>query len=94
MNFQAEYLAARERIEKDNIKNPSHYQILEGVESIQIIAIAMTVEAFHGYCLGNIIKYRLRAGNKDALEQDIGKANFYQELYNQHKHLCREPVCR
>lgn len=74
----------------DNIKNPKHYQILDGVESIQIIASAMTIEGFHGFCLGNIIKYRMRAGNKDALEQDIGKANFYQELYEQNKHLCKE----
>lgn len=74
----------------DNIKNPSHYQILEGVESIQIIASAMTMEAWSGFCLGNIIKYRLRAGNKDALEQDIGKADYYKELYLKHKHLCRD----
>ena len=74
----------------DQIKNPSHYQILEGVESIAIIASAMTMEAWNGYCLGNIIKYRLRAGNKDALEQDIGKADFYQELYLKHKYLCRD----
>lgn len=74
----------------DNIKNPSHYQILDGVESIQIIASAMTMEAWNGFCLGNIIKYRLRAGNKDALEQDIGKADYYKELYLKHKHLCRD----
>lgn len=74
----------------DNIKKPTHYQILDGVESIEIIASAMTREAFHGFCLGNIIKYRLRAGNKDALEQDIGKADFYTVLYDQHKHLCRD----
>lgn len=73
----------------DVIKNPSHYQILEGHEVIKIIASAMTVEQFNGYCLGNILKYRFRAGNKDKLEQDIGKADFYKELYDLHKHLCR-----
>lgn len=73
-----------------NIKNPSHYQILDGCESIEIIASAMTIEQWHGFCLGNIIKYRLRAGNKDELGQDIGKANYYKELYDLHKHLCRQ----
>ena len=71
----------------DNIKSPSHYQLLEGFESITIIASAMTIEQLKGLCLGNIIKYRLRAGNKDALEQDIGKADFYKELYDLHKGL-------
>lgn len=76
----------------DNVRNPKHYQILDGVESIAIIASAMSMEAWHGYCLGNIIKYRLRAGNKDALEQDIGKADYYKELYLKHKHLCNNFV--
>ena len=74
----------------DAIKNPKHYQILDGCEPITIIASVMTVEQWHGFCLGNIIKYRLRAGNKDALEQDIGKADFYKELYSMHVHLCRD----
>ncbi len=73
----------------DAIKNPKHYQLIEGFESIQIIACSMTKEMWKGFCLGNIIKYRLRAGNKDALEQDIGKADFYKELYEKHKHLCK-----
>ena len=73
----------------DNVKNPKHYQLLDGCESITIIASAMTREQWHGFCLGNIIKYRLRAGNKDALEQDIAKADFYKELYSLHLHLCR-----
>jgi hypothetical protein len=73
----------------DAIKNPKHYSILDGVESIQIIASAMTVDEWRGFCLGNIIKYRLRAGNKDKLEQDIGKADYYKELFEKHKHMCR-----
>jgi len=76
----------------DAIKNPSHYHILDGVESITVIASAMTVEEWRGFCLGNILKYRIRAGKKDKLEQDIGKADFYNELFVQHKHLCRTSV--
>ncbi|AGN34150.1 hypothetical protein VPPG_00025 [Vibrio phage VD1] len=74
----------------DVIKNPKHYSILDGVESITIIACSMTVDEWRGFCLGNIIKYRLRAGNKDALEQDIGKADYYKELFEKHKHLCKQ----
>jgi len=73
----------------DAVKNPKHYQIIDGFESITIIASSLTLEAWKGFCIGNIIKYRLRAGNKDKLEQDIAKADFYKELYEQHKHLCK-----
>ena len=74
----------------DVVKKPSHYQLIEGVEVIEIIASSMTEEAFKGYCLGNMIKYRLRCGKKDDITQEIGKADFYGELYDKHKHLCRK----
>ena len=73
----------------DQVKNPSHYQIIEGFESITIIVSALTVEQWKGFCIGNILKYRIRAGKKGDLKQDIDKADFYEELYEQHKHLCK-----
>ena len=73
----------------DAIKLPTHYKLFEEFEVIEIIAGAMTKEQFKGFCLGNIIKYRLRAGNKDALEQDIGKADYYKELYETHNWRCQ-----
>lgn len=72
------------------IKNPKYYQILEGVESIEVIACSLTSDEWKGFCLGNILKYRIRAGKKDELTQDIGKADFYEVLYLKHKHLCRQ----
>lgn len=75
--------------QSDQVKNPSHYQFFDGVEVIEIIAKSLTVEQFKGYCLANRLKYRLRAGNKDNLEQDIAKSDFYVQLYEKHKHLCR-----
>ncbi|OCG76753.1 DUF3310 domain-containing protein [Gilliamella sp. Occ4-3] len=72
----------------NNVKNPKHYQIISGVESIDIIARCMTVEQFSGFCLGNILKYRIRAGKKDALEQDIAKANEYENIFENKKRLC------
>mgnify|MGYP003648670227 CR=1 FL=1 len=73
----------------DQVKNPSHYQIIEGFESITIIASALTTEQWKGFCIGNTLKYRIRAGKKGDLKQDIDKADFYEELYEQHKHLCK-----
>jgi hypothetical protein len=72
----------------DNIKNPKHYQIINGIESIDIIARSMTVEQFRGFCFGNILKYRIRAGKKDALEQDIAKANEYEQIFETKQRLC------
>ncbi|WAO25456.1 nucleotide kinase [Shigella phage CT02] len=75
----------------DGVKQPRHYQLFDNVEAIEVIARSMTVEAFRGYCLGNILKYRLRAGKKSELatmEKDLNKAAFYQELFDKHRGLC------
>ena len=73
---------------KDLVNSPAHYEVFPDLEAIQVIARAMTQEQFYGYCLGNRLKYRLRAGKKDALEQDIAKSDKYTELYEEYKHLC------
>lgn len=75
----------------DGVKEPSHYALFDDIEAIEIIARSMTVEMFRGYCLGNILKYRLRAGKKSELayaEKDLAKANFYAELFEKHKEKC------
>lgn len=73
----------------DAVKRPKHYILLD-TEAITAIACTLTQEQFYGYCLGNAMKYRLRAGKKDDTLQDIGKAEEYELLYEQHKHLCRK----
>lgn len=73
----------------DNVRNPKHYQMC-GIETITIIASCMTESEWLGYCRGNIIKYRLRAGKKGDAAECLAKADFYEELYEQHKHLCRQ----
>lgn len=75
----------------DGVRKPSHYQVFDGVESIEIIARSMTVSEFRGFCMGNVLKYRLRAGKKSELatmEKDLNKAGFYQELFDLHKGKC------
>lgn len=72
----------------DAVNSPPHYQFFPDLEAIEVIARSMTQEQFYGYCLGNRLKYRLRAGNKDKLEQDIAKSDKYSELYEQHRGKC------
>lgn len=77
--------------QEDSVRKPSHYKVFDGVESIEIIARSMTVSEFRGFCMGNVLKYRLRAGKKSELatmEKDLNKAAFYQELFDLHKGKC------
>lgn len=85
----AESECATERLQSaDAVNSPQHYQFFPDLEAIVVIARSMTQEQFYGYCLGNRLKYRLRAGNKDKLEQDIAKSDKYLELYYEHKGAC------
>lgn len=60
----------------DNINSPKHYE-LEGLnmESIDIIKAALK-ENFEYFCLGNVLKYLIRAENKNGVE-DYKKARKY-----------------
>lgn len=60
------------------VTKPEHYQ-LAGSEVIDIIHEVVdnaNLEPFKSYCLGNIIKYILRAGKKGGME-DYKKAQVY-----------------
>lgn len=70
------------------VTNPKHYEFFEGVEAITIIARSMTEKQFAGYCMGNALKYRLRAGKKFNTEEDLKKADYYKELFQKHRHEC------
>ena len=75
----------------DVVQKPKHYDTGFNIEVIEIIARTMTKEQFKGYCLGNYMKYKMRAGDKGELNEDLDKAKKYQELYEQYKTLCFYP---
>lgn len=64
----------------DEISSPKHYKVFPGVDSIDVIEKALSKEEFVGFCKGNILKYRLRAGNKGPADQCIAKANWYRDV--------------
>ena len=76
--------------EVEMVNNPKHYDLFEDVEAIEVIARSLTKEEFRGYCFGNLLKYRLRCGKKDNVEQELAKADKYKELYERYKDLCYE----
>lgn len=67
----------------DEINSPSHYMLFPDMEAIDVIIAALTPEEFAGYCKGNALKYRLRAGAKGPAEKCIAKANWYQQKLRQ-----------
>ena len=85
-------LERRIEVKADVINSPKHYAVFEQLEAIEVIASSMTTDQFYGYCLGNILKYRLRAGGKDDVMQELGKADRYQGLFTEFKHLCKDAV--
>ena len=62
----------------DPVNNPKHYDLFPGEQSIDLIEKCLTPEEFQGFLKGNCLKYRIRAGNKGELQQDIDKADWYQ----------------
>lgn len=77
----------------DVVNKPDHYQLFaDGTEAIDVIRRTLSPEEFVGYCKGNVLKYRLRAGKKDKLEQDIAKAETYVRMMA--AALPHEPVGR
>ena len=67
----------------DFVNNPKHYDFFPDLEAIDIIRKVLTPEEFRGYCLGNKLKYHLRAGSKDDIAQEIAKGEKYREFYEE-----------
>ena len=62
----------------DPVHQPDHYKQY-AIETIDAIRMLLTNEEFIGYCKGNMLKYRLRAGHKDDRDIDLAKSNVYQD---------------
>ena len=62
----------------DNVNNPNHYKLGCGIESIEIIKKVLGTQGFVAFCLGNILKYLIRAEKKNGKE-DYKKAAKYLE---------------
>lgn len=65
-----------------DVNSPRHYRLFPDMEAIDVIEAALTREELVGYLKGNVLKYRLRAGEKGPPEKCIGKANWYRDRLN------------
>lgn len=71
-----EMQALRDAFTPDMVNHPPHYQSEKGIECIDAIEAAMTVDEFRGYLRGNCLKYLWRA-EKKGRDEDIKKAAWY-----------------
>lgn len=72
------------------VKKPSHYVEHYPVEVKQIIQTVLNTHGqelspYQCYCFGAELKYRLRAGFKDDIIQEIKKAMEYKEFREEDK---------
>lgn len=66
--------------EEDGVNQPSHYDLFPDMTTIQAIEKVLTWEEFIGGLKFNILKYRLRLGNKSSEShvKDLQKAKWYE----------------
>ena len=62
-------------LQEDLVNHPSHYTD-GGIECIEAIEAALTIEEFRGYCKGNCMKYIWREKHKGGTES-LKKAQWY-----------------
>lgn len=64
-----------------SIDPKSSYYDIGGIETVEVIRAKLTKEQYEGWCLGNIIKYALRAYHKKASQtsRDIEKICIYSD---------------
>ncbi len=66
----------------NQIEKPSHYNLC-GSDTMTTIEKILGTEGYLGFLKGNVWKYRIRAGKKGKTEDDINKAIYYENLYNE-----------
>jgi len=70
----------------DEVDSPKHYQVFMNIEAKDIIELVLKSDLvkdmnhWQTACLKDILKYRLRAGEKGNALIDIEKANKYKEM--------------
>jgi len=82
----AEASEEAERVEVEyNHAKPTHYELWEGMkDTFAIHKATLTFNEYAGFLKGNILKYKLRIGDKPdtPVERDILKIAVYREEYS------------
>lgn len=74
-------VACEDRVKRiKNKKKGNHYLIFKGLEALGVIKNSLSFEEFRGFVKGNILKYQLRLGKKDLIENETKKIKYYQNI--------------
>lgn len=63
----------------DTVNHPSHYKMIGGFESFDLIVEALGIDGARYFCQGNILKYQTRANHKNG-EEDLKKRHWYSRM--------------
>ena len=74
-------MIALDKVNDQQKEKPNYYDA-SGISVIEVISSKLTPEQFEGFCLGNAIKYALRANHKSAYKSDIKKLADYAGWLN------------
>ena len=77
--------------EFDPVERPRHYNREGAMESIDEMVLIMGREATMHFCLGNVLKYRYRAADKNG-EEDLKKSDWYMRKYKELKEAGHDPT--
>ena len=69
------HICEKNKVE-DMVNHPKHYELLDGVEVLDVIKASLTTEQLKGYFMGNCIKYLCRSNKKNG-DEDLAKMEFY-----------------
>jgi hypothetical protein len=69
----------------DMISHPRHYCREGAIECIDEIELIFGPEVTMHFCLGNVFKYRYRAGLKNNGYEDLEKSDWYMRKYKELK---------
>ena len=75
----------------DPVERPRHYNREGAMESIDEMVLIMGREATMHFCLGNVLKYRYRAADKNG-EEDLKKSDWYMRKYKELKEAGHDPT--
>lgn len=77
--------ASKFEIKTDMVNHPKHYCREGAIECIDEMELIFGPEFVAHFCLGNVFKYRYRAGLKDNGYQDLEKSDWYMKKYKEMK---------
>jgi len=63
-------------------KESKHYELIGGLQAIELLEGVMSLEELKSWAKGNYLKYQLRLGSKDNVQKELKKMATYKDYYD------------